>query len=249
MLLNLQTVFYICTNLRKCKFVSKAWNEKNSSSSRKAVWLCYLKDGVAYITLFPILRSFRPSNPSSTTKLPICVQFHRFQVPFSFWWILLGPRAMQQSSPPDNGTILVKGSRGMWILLPNFQRSPSFPLMFPPKTPGIRHLWPSCCRNRVKKTHLTFISCTSNCHDFTLVSLSNCHLELYSIQEASQGVKGVTFGFIEHDSRKKLLGDDSDDSTISGCFLRAHAKASCSAWWQNDYNSTKEHIHSDPLFS
>lgn len=234
MLLNLQTVFYICTNLRNCKFVSKAWNEKNSSSSRKAVWLCYLKDGVAYITLFPILRSFRPSNPSSTTKLPFCVQFHRFQVPFSFWWILLGPRAMQQSSPPDDGTILMMGSRGMWILLPNFQRSPSFPLMFPPKhrvfgicghhvaaTEWKNHTWPSSLALP--------IAMTSPWSRF-----QNCHLELYNIQE---------------DSRKKLLGDDSDDSTISGFFLRAHAKASCSAWWQNDYNSTKEHIHSDPLFS
>ena len=232
MLLNLQTVFYICTNLGNCKFVSKAWNEKNSSSSRKAVWLCYLKDGVAYITLSrfseasdrqtqvrlqtPILRSVSPV-PSSIFHFDgsfwdhgqCSSPLHLTMEPF-WWWAREGCEFFYPTS------------RGLHLSHLCF-----------PKTPGIRHLWPSCCRNRVKKSHLTFISCTSNCHDFTLSRFQNCHLELYNIQE---------------DSRKKLLGDDSDDST-SLAFPKGHAQGFMLCLMANDYNSTKEHIHSDPLFS
>lgn len=65
-----------------------------------------------------------------------------------------------------------------------------FPTYVSPKTPGIRHLWPSCCRNSLKKSDLTFISCTSNCHDFTLVSLPKLPSRVVQYPRSITGCEG-----------------------------------------------------------
>ncbi len=175
------------------------------------------KNVVAYITLFLILRSFRPSNEKKAQVQNSHSVFSSTGSKFHFhfegsFWIFLGPRAMQQSSPPDNGTILVMGSSWTWIFYTTSTTLYRFiPLMLPWKRRvsacvAVMLPWHS----EKQEKHVTFISCTSNCHDFTLVSLPRLPSRVVQYPSITR-CEGATFGFIKmrrkknNDSRKELL--------------------------------------------